>query len=172
MGFETPPKVPAERHLLMDHAHPDHAYTLGPHIREADVHEMRLVYEGQHEPSRLLEHSIEVSDEAFVIYDDDGQLHGVWGHGQWTDGAVRAGMGYVWMVSDDELFSDFALLMTRKARNVIFPYLDTLYPLYGNFVHSKNLLHCRWLLGARFRNVSQATFSNEPFSLYLRTTND
>jgi len=81
-------------------------------------------------------------------------------------------MGYVWLVSDDELFSDFALLMTRKARNVIFPYLDTLYPLYGNFVHSKNLLHCRWLLGARFRNVSQATFSNEPFSLYLRTTND
>jgi len=86
MGFETPPKVPAERHLLMDHAHPDHAYTLGPHIREADVHEMRLVYEGQHEPSRLLEHSIEVSDEAFVIYDDDGQLHGVWGHGQWMTG--------------------------------------------------------------------------------------
>jgi hypothetical protein len=76
------------------------------------------------------------------------------------------------MMTDDKLFDYHSLALTRYARKVIFPQLDDLYSTYGNWVHSENHVHIRWLLGAGFVRSAVTKVNDNPFSLYLRSNLD
>lgn len=150
-------------------AHPDDAYALAPHLREVDRKELLLAWEGSDDVAQLLSISAEVSDISYTITDDQGRIHGMWGHGHWVNGPVSSGLGYVWLVSDYELFEKHAITMTGYARRVIFPYLDRIYGAYGNFVLSENLVHARWLLRGGFKRVAPVGMFGESWGLYLRS---
>lgn len=176
MGHHAEPEAPGgvnpvtHKHLQMEPAHPDDGFALGPSLRDMDKEELRLTWNGPDDLGLMLSKSIEVSDEAFTISTiEDNVIHGVWGHGMWESGAVRKGMGYIWMLTDDTLFAEHALAMTSYARKQIFPYMDVTYPMYGNFVMSKNLVHVRWLTRSGFKRTVNTDINGEAFSLYLRT---
>lgn len=171
MGYSASTDAqPQERKLILGEAHPDHGYTLAPHVRKADRIEAQLMFTPSKDMGDLLAWSIESSDQAFTICDEDNVLRGLWGHGSWTPGVSPEGLGFVWLVSDDTLFTKYALTMTREAREVIFPGLDILYPIYGNLVADFNTVHSRWLQRAGFKKSSQAQFHNgHKFNLFLRS---
>lgn len=150
-------------------AHPDDAFALGPAIRAVDKKELHLGWEGSDDTSTLLSTCIEVSDVAYSISDKSGTIHGLWGHGHWVQGPVHAGLGYVWMLTDYELFDKYAVTMTKYARRVVFPYLDRTYGSYGNFVLSENLVHARWLLRGGFKRAAPVNMFGESWGLYLRS---
>jgi hypothetical protein len=75
------------------------------------------------------------------------------------------------MLTDESIFKTHKLALTRFARKVVFPRLDELYSIYGNWVHSENLVHVRWLLGAGFQRSASTLVNGHPFSLYLRCPN-
>lgn len=153
----------------MQAAHPDDAYALAPSLRPVDKRELELAWDGSEDIGDLLAASVEMSGVTYSITDDTGVIHGMWGHGDWVSGPTRAGMGYVWLLSDEALFREHAITMTGYARRVVFPYLDRRYSAYGNFLLAENLVHIRWLLGANFKRAAPATIGGEAFSLYLRT---
>ena len=161
------------KHLQMEQAHPDDGFALGPSLREHDAEELALTWTGTDASlGHMLAQSIEVPQYAYTISTiEDNVIHGVWGHGMWESGAVKAGMGYVWMLTDEILFRDHPLSMTSFARNNIFPDLDNIYPMYGNFVMSKNLVHCRWLAHSGFKDTLRSPINGVPFTLYLRKGN-
>ena len=175
MGHNTDPEARCgndpvtHKHLQMEPAHPDDGFALAPSLRELDKEELRLTWSGSDDLGLMLSRSIEVSHEAFTISTiEDNVIHGVWGHGAWESGSVRTGLGYVWMLTDDALFRDHAVAMTSYARKKVFPYLDVTYPMYGNFVMSRNLVHVRWLTRSNFSRVNTTDINGESFSLYLR----
>jgi hypothetical protein len=157
--------------LNMVVAHPDYAYTLAPNLREADKKEIDAYYSDV-DHGHVLQYGIETSDQCFgICYGDT--LHGLWGHGNWSAGGpCCGGLGYIWMMTDDKLFDYHSLALTRYARKVIFPQLDDLYSTYGNWVHSENHVHIRWLLGAGFVRSAVTKVNDNPFSLYLRSNLD
>jgi len=157
-----------DRGLLFEPAHPDDGFALAPSLREIDEIELRSIWTGSEDTGLLLSKCVEVSTDAFTISDDAGEIHGLCGHGEWIAGPGRAGMGCIWLLTDDILFRHWPLTVTRFARDIFFPAMDVLYPLYGNFVASRNLLHARWLLNAGFRRVAPTVINETPFSLYLR----
>ena len=173
MGVNAEPTVRRFRGLLMEPAHPDDGYALGPSLRQHDLEELRLCWNGTEDPGFLLSKSIETSEYSFVIStEEDKVIHAVWGHGNWLSGNVRSGLAYVWLLADDNLFEKYGWAMTAYARRYIFPLLDELYGVYGNFVMSKNLVHCRWLLRSGFRRAAHSYINDEKFSLYLRYGNN
>jgi len=149
-------------------SHPDDAFALAPALRDVDKKELTLTWDGSADVGELLQKSVEVSDVTYTISDTDGRIHGIWGHGPWLSGPVRPGLGYVWLVSDDELFRKHGIAMTRHARNTVFPFLDRTYSAYGNFVLSENLVHARWLLRGGFKRVAPVQLFNESWGFYLR----
>lgn len=151
----------------MVEAHPDYGYALAPSLREADKREISATFPGV-DHGYILEEGIKSSDMCFAICEQH-TIRGLWGHGCWSAGGTQPGdMGYVWMLTDGELFKRHRIKMTRMARSIIFPALDKTYSSYGNWVHSKNLVHVRWLLGAGFKMHAHHKVNGEPFSLYLR----
>lgn len=165
MGRKLLKVSPTELNLTP--AHPDHAYALAPHLREADKREIDAYYPDI-DHGIVLEDGVNSSDQCFTICTGD-TIHGLWGHGVWgTGGPVPGDLGYIWMMTDDQVFTTHAIQITRVARKQIFPQLDNLYAAYGNWVHSANLVHIRWLLGAGFKQTSQSSINGQPFSLYLR----
>lgn len=153
--------------LTLEAAHPDHAYALAPNLRDADKKEINAFYP-EEDHGHVLQYGIETSDQCFCICYGK-TIHGLWGHGNWaTGGPVPGVMGFIWMLTDDLAFKRHRFALTRYARKVIFPLLDKMYGTYGNWVHTDNLVHIRWLLGAGFKNHGSTLINGNPFSLYLR----
>lgn len=149
-------------------AHPDHAYALAPHLREADKKEINAYYPDE-DHGHVLQYGIETSDQCFTI-NYGKTIHGLWGHGSWTSGGPLPGVtGFIWMLTDEILFKRHSLALTRTARKVIFPQLDKVYGTYGNWVHSDNHVHLRWLLRAGFKDCGSSLINGNPFSLLLRS---
>lgn len=154
--------------LNLTAAHPDHAYALAPNLREADKREINAYYPDE-DHGHVLQYGIETSDQCFTI-NYGKTIHGLWGHGNWSSGGpVPGSTGFVWMLTDDVAFRNHAVALTRTARKVIFPQLDKLYGTYGNWVHSENLVHLRWLLAAGFKDCGSSLINGNPFSLLLRS---
>lgn len=152
----------------MGKAHPDDAFALAPSLRDVDKKELLLTWDGSDDVGELLHKSAEVSHVTYTISDTDGRIHGMWGHGPWVSGPVRPGLGYVWLVSDHELFDKHGIAMTRHARKTVFPFLDRTYSAYGNFVLSENLVHARWLLRGGFKRAAPVRLFDASWGFYLR----
>ena len=172
MGYTASTETrPKKWKLSVEQAHPDHAYALAPHIREADRQEAMCHFPDENvDMGDLLALSVATSHQAFTISDNEGKIHGLWGHGPWLEAHAPQGVGNIWLVSDDVLFKKYPKTMTWAARKQIFPMLDKTYAMYGNLVASFNLVHARWLLRSGFHRAGGSVFyGGQPFSLYLRT---
>lgn len=166
MDFKAPSAYTPR--LIVEDALPDHAYALAPHLREMDKLEIACTYP-EHPPAEALRYGIETSEQAFTVVTADNKLHGLWGHGRWGCGPAAGDMGYIWLVSDDALFTHHKKAVTRFARDVFFPALDRLYTSgYGNLVHSKNIVHLRWLSALGFNAIRRVDVHGHPFSLMMR----
>jgi hypothetical protein len=156
--------------LRMSPAYPDHAYALANSLRAIDKFEIRANYPNYSEAEGLRQ-GIGTSGESFVISTfQDSTIHGLWGHGPWASGLAPTGLGYVWLVSDEELFSRFGKTITKVARKEVFPTLDLLYPSgYGNLVYKENDLHLRWLSSCGFNARGIFNLNQFPFVLMMRT---
>lgn len=163
--------------LTMERAHVDHAYALAPHLREADKFEFSCNFsEAFPDVASMLvqgleETAVSVGADAYTICDGDGRILGMWGHSPWESPLFKLPVGAVWLCSTDELFERFPILMTRLAREQVFPRLDKIYSAYGNLVHSGNIVHVRWLASAGFKTISRTQRGGESFSLMLRNPN-
>lgn len=168
MGTTSQPEHSNRVELMLEMAHPDHAYTLAPSLREIDKFEIKASFP-DNEIADSLCYGIETSSEAYSISTMDNKIHGLWGHGNWMGGPIQGDMGFVWMVTDDALFKHHAKHMTAVARKVIFPGLDTMYPAgYGNLVYAKNSVHLRWLSSCGFNAMGTWPVGPHPFTLMVR----
>lgn len=164
--------VAASDRLSLTNIHPDQAYDLGPRLRAIDKFEMINIHGNPHAlAEHILHESICISDEAYGIVGEGDHLHGAWGHGFFQGPGVITGQGYVWLLSDDILFDKYAIEMTRKARENIFPHLDSVYTSYGNNVMTQNLVHTRWLLRAGFQSKGHLTVNDIQYTSMIRTPN-
>ena len=123
------------------------------------------------EPIDALMHSIEFSDKSFSIFDEAGAIHGFWGHGCLEAATERMSEGYVWLLSDDILFTRYPIAITRIARDLIFPILDEEYTQYGNSVMSSNHVHLDWLHSNGFKCTGTSTHKGVQFSTMKRGRN-
>lgn len=154
--------------LVIEKAHPDHAFALYPSLRDVDKAEIRLASsEGQMGSERLAE-AIKTSDKAFTISDTHGFIHGLWGHGKLRHRNRGNIGGYVWLVSDNYLMEKHGRLITRIARDYVFPKLDTKYSAYGNAVLSSNQVHRDWLTSAGFDERMSYIYKHRKFTLLIR----
>ena len=108
MGLQNEPETFSSRGLVMGVAHPDDAFALAPSLRPVDKKELHLGWEGSDDTGTLLSTCIDVSDVSYSISDDSGAIHGLWGHGKWAGGPTFEGLGYIWLLSDEALFTKHA----------------------------------------------------------------
>lgn len=173
MGNQVSEQAPAE--LILEEAHPDHAYCLAPRLRAADLEEFSYTFSPQFpDAASILVTAIEESysnpdAKVFTISDEEGRLHGLWGFSTWSSPTFVAPIGSVWLCSDDELFGKYKKLVTRVARDEIFPALDRRFAGYGNLVYARNLVHVRWLARAGFRRYATCDRQGAPFYLMMRS---
>ena len=166
-----PSNRPTSHQLDIIPAHPDAAYWWADHMREADVDE--LLFTGQDPlktPAQMLESTMSIHEPNFLLVDGDDVIHGMWGHGPWpkADDGPPTPDGFIWLVSDDVLFEKHPVEMTRRMRFEILPALldgEGLYKSVGNFVHSENEVHLRWLQAAGFSARYTAEFGGATFIL-------
>lgn len=149
MGHQTECQVSPG--LKLANSHPDDAYAFGDNLRIEDEHELRVVHSMTLPVPVLLQKCIETSDQCWTILDNERRVLGFWGHGGWALSGPESGEGYVWLLSNDELFERYPVQMTRLARDHFFPQLDKAYSAFGNLVLESNTVHVRWLLSLGFK---------------------
>jgi hypothetical protein len=75
--------------LNLVEAHPDHAYALAPHLRDADKLEIEAFFPDT-DHGLVLQQGVETSDQCFTI-NFGNTIHGMWGHGRWSAGGPVPG---------------------------------------------------------------------------------
>ncbi len=153
--------------LILQEAHGDHAYALTPALCENDIRWISNAYDGGGTyPEEAVRASIEESEQAFTICDEEGELLGVWGHGAWDR---PTGVGYVWLLSTPALWNEHYPSLNRAWRRVIIPKLDAIYEKYGTTVLSDNAKLVSWLRLSGFRPDTRSDRTGVLFTLYTRT---
>ena len=153
--------------LHLEEAHGDHAYALAPNLCENDIRWISYAYtNGEEKLAEAVRLSIEESEQAFTICDDTGELLGVWGHGAWDR---PTGVGYVWLLSSENLWNHHYPSMNRIWRRVILPKLDAIYTQYGATVLSNNAKLCSWLVLSGFSPNTCSDRTGEYFTHFQRS---
>jgi hypothetical protein len=152
-----------EGKLKLGVMHPDQAYVLGPHLRAEDKLEVACMSPITAGIAYRLQASLEdAGDTCVSIEDPEGRLHGWFGFSEWTEGPCEA---CIWLLSDEILFSRYAKIVHRVARDFFFPELLEKYRSIGNFVHISNVVHLAWLRRLGFTVQDYAYVKGELFLL-------
>lgn len=151
--------------IYVDEAHPDHAYTLAPRLHPNDVTWFAYAYTENSPIEECIRETIQDSEQAYTITDDEGRLLGLFGHGVWDR---PTGVGYVWLLSTEELWDDHFGDMARCFRHAILKQLDALYTAYGCTILSDNTTLARWLRMNGFEAEAASDRTGTDFTLYLR----
>jgi hypothetical protein len=149
--------------------YPDMAWILGNSLRKADKRELQALsaYPDLPVPAQL-QISLESTPYPFYGIETDGALQGVFGVEPWPG---CDSMGAVWMLSTDGLFHRHAKSVHRLARDYFIPEALRKYRVIGNYVHSKNLAHLRWLKRLGFTEDHQIqTARGETFIMMQRSS--
>jgi len=153
--------------LHLEEAHGDHAYVLEPNLHENDRRWISYAYsDGDKYPAEAIRLSIEESEQAFTICDDEGELLGVWGHGAWDR---PTGVGYVWLLSTESLWNQHYPSLNRAWRRVILPKLDEIYTQYSTTVLSDNAKLVSWLRLSGFKANTRSDRTGTLFTNYIRS---
>lgn len=153
--------------LHLEEAHGDHAYALEPNLCENDRRWISYAYlDGDKLPAEAIRLSIEESEQAFTICDDEGELLGVWGHGAWDR---PTGVGYVWLLSTETLWNQHYPSLNRAWRRVILPKLDEIYTQYSTTVLSDNAKLVSWLRLSGFKANTRSDRTGTLFTNYIRS---
>lgn len=153
--------------LHLEEAHGDHAYALGPNLCENDRRWIAAAYtDGDQYPEEAIRLSIEESEQAFTICDDEGELLGVWGHGAWDR---PTGFGYVWLLSTETLWNHHYPSLQRAWKRAILPKLDAIYEKYGATILSDNAKLVTWLRLSGFTPETRSDRTGKLFTLYTRS---
>lgn len=115
----------------------EHAVTMAPHIREADLREIRALCGPDADPLQELIRGILQSDviKAALL---DGEPVAIFGVARIDDIA-----GAIWMLGTDGLLN-MPGIFARRSRKWVNS-LQEPYPILTNVVHWKNVVHHRWL---------------------------
>lgn len=148
--------------------YPDMAWIVGNHLRKADKRELRATsaYPDSPVPAQL-QISLESTPYPFYGIEADGALQGVFGIEPWPE---CDSMGLIWLLSTEGLFTRHAKSVHRLARDFFIPNALDNYQVIGNYVHSKNLVHLRWLERLGFEADSHIESARgDTFVLMLRS---
>jgi len=153
--------------LYLEEAHSDHAYVLAPNLCENDLRWIENAYsDGELYPQEAVRASIEESEQAFTICNEDGELLGVWGHGAWDR---PTGVGYIWLLSSERLWNEYYPSLNRAWRRHIIPKLDDIYTQYGATVLSDNAKLVSWLRLSGFKPSARSDRTGTLFTHYTRS---
>jgi hypothetical protein len=152
--------------IKLDVAHPDLAYTLAGNLCENDRRWIDQTYQGETPAAEAVRDTLEGSEQAFSITDEDDTLLGAFGHGPWDR---STGLGYVWLLSTARLFSHHFGDVARVFRREIIPQMDDAYTMYGATVLAENKTLLKWLKHNGFTELTQSDRTGSTFITLIRS---
>ena len=152
--------------IKLDAAHPDLAYTLANNLCENDREWIDKTYQDQTPATEAVRDTLEESEQAFAITDEDDVLLGAFGHGPWDR---STGLGYVWLLSTPQLFSKHFGDVARCFRREVIPQMDAAYTVYGATILAQNTTLLKWLKLNGFTELAQSDRTGSTFITLIRS---
>ena len=127
--------------LILKKGHPDDAYVIGNHLREADAFELRAM-------SKLPEFPVAVQLQAMLedctrlfgtLVDEEGVMHGLAGAEPWDPEEYAE--AYIWLLGTPSLFGKHTRFLHRYMRETLLPTLDRSWTSTGCLVWELSLIH-------------------------------
>lgn len=132
----------------------DHAISLAPRLREADLDEVWA--SGRHTGLEALAKSVKLSTLAWTAL-LDGEPEIMWGVAEYP---VRDGsFGIVWLLSSDRMYEVKGRFL-EESKNYV-SVMNEVFDTIFNYVHAANVKSQKWLLGLGFHKVSVHDNFNE-----------
>lgn len=142
----------------------DHAISLAPRLREADLDEVWA--SGRHTGLEALTKSVKLSTLAWTAL-FDGQPEVMWGVAEYP---IRDGsFGIVWLLASDRMYEVRGRFL-EESKNYVST-MNEVFDTIFNYVHAGNIKSQRWLLSLGFHKVSiQPDFNGngETFILFAK----
>ncbi len=125
----------------------EHAESLAPRLREADLDEVWA--SGRHTGEEALTKSVKLSTLAWTAL-FDGQPEVMWGVAEYP---VRDGsFGIVWLLSSPRMYEVKGRFL-EESKNYV-AVMNAAYDTIFNYVHAANIVSQKWLLSLGFHKVS------------------
>lgn len=158
----------ASSELILKKGHPDDAYVIGNHLREADIVELQAQTKLPGFPVAVqLQAALEDCSRIFgALCGTDGVLHGLAGAEPWDE--EEWAEAYIWMLGTPRLFGEHSKFLHRYMRETLLPTLDRSWSSTGCLVWEHNYVHLRWLKRHGFKEIRDHISDNGSRFLFLK----